>query len=193
MLLSAAIIILISGLVLIRMGGFEIREPRVRNVGYWLHVAVPLLAIAFYYKHRLAGPRIRWEWARRFGAAVAGFVVLMGLLHSQDPRSFGVKGPKEGKKYFFPSEAVTANGKFIPAETMMMDQYCLQCHKDAYDGWFHSAHHLSSFNNKAYLTSVRETPQGLARARRLDPGRPVVCRLPRSRAVLLGGIRRSQL
>ena len=87
----------------------------------------------------------------------AGFVVLMGLLHSQDPRSFGVKGPKEGKKYFYPSEAITANGKFIPAQTLMMDDYCLKCHQDAYDGWFHSAHHFSSFNNKAYLSSVRET------------------------------------
>ncbi len=34
--------------------------------------------------------------------AVAGFVVVMGLLHFQDPRSFGVKGPKEGKQYFYP-------------------------------------------------------------------------------------------
>jgi tetratricopeptide (TPR) repeat protein len=33
----------------------------------------------------------------------------------------------------------------------------LKCHEDAYKGWFHSAHHFSSFNNKAYLTSVRET------------------------------------
>ena len=62
----------------------------------------PLAAIALYVKHRLAGPRIRWDWARRFGVAVVGFVVLMGLLHSQDPRSFGVKGPKEGKQYFYP-------------------------------------------------------------------------------------------
>ena len=125
--------------------------------------------------------------------AVAGFVVVMGLLHFQDPRSFGVKGPKEGKQYFYPSEAITANGKFIPARTLMMDDYCLKCHKDAYDGWFHSAHHFSSFNNKAYLTSVRETRTGRARARRLDPGRPLVRRLPRSGAVLLGRIRRPEL
>jgi len=157
MLLAASCVVLFSGLVLVRMGGFEVRDPRIRNAGYWLHVAVPLLTIALYYKHRIAGPRIRWEWARRFSAAVAGFVILMGLLHTQDPRSFGIKGPKEGKQYFYPSEAVTASGKFIPAETMMMDKYCLQCHQDAYDGWFHSAHHLSSFNNKAYLSSVRET------------------------------------
>ena len=157
-LLAAAIVILVSGLVLVRIEGlFEVRDPRVREVGYWLHVAAPLAAIALYVKHRLAGPMIRWHWARRFGVAVVGFVVLMGLLHREDPRAFGVKGPKEGKQYFYPSEAVTATGNFIPAKTLMMDDYCMKCHKDAYDGWFHSAHHFSSFNNKPYLFSVRET------------------------------------
>jgi tetratricopeptide (TPR) repeat protein len=158
-LLASALVILISGLVLVRIGGFEVRDPAVRAVGYWLHVATPLVAIGLYVKHRLAGPRVRWEWARNLGAVVAVFVVAMGLLHSKDPSSFGVKGPREGKKYFFPSEAITANGKFIPDKTLMMDDYCLKCHKDAYKGWFHSAHHFSSFNNKAYLSSVRETRQ----------------------------------
>ena len=176
-----------------RLGGFEVRDPCAREVGYWLHVLAPLAAVALYVKHRLAGPRIRWEWARRFSVAVAGFVVVMGLLHSQDPRSFGVKGPKEGKQYFYPSEAVTANGKFIPARTLMMDDYCLKCHQDAYDGWFHSAHHFSSFNNKAYLSSVRETRTGRAGSRRLDAGRPLVRRLPRPGAVLLGRVRRSRI
>ena len=156
-LLATAIIILASGLVLVRIGGFEVRDPTVREVGYWLHVAAPLLAIGLYVKHRLAGPMIRWHWARRFGVAVVGFVVLMGYMHREDPRAFGVEGPKEGKQYFYPSEAVTATGNFIPAKTLMMDDYCMKCHKDAYDGWFHSAHHLSSFNNKPYLFSVRET------------------------------------
>jgi tetratricopeptide (TPR) repeat protein len=156
-LLFSALVILASGLVLVRAGGFEVRDPRVREAGYWLHLLVPLAAVALYVKHRLAGPMIRWHWARRFGIAVVAFVVLMGLLHFEDPRSFGVKGPKEGKTYFYPSEAITGNGKFIPARTLMMDDYCLKCHQDAYAGWFHSAHHNSSFNNKAYLTSVRET------------------------------------
>jgi tetratricopeptide (TPR) repeat protein len=156
-LLATAVVMLISGLVLVRLGGFEIRDPRIREAGYWLHVLTPLLAVGLYVKHRLAGPRIRWQWARRLSVAVAGFVVLMGLLHFQDPRSYGVKGPKEGKQYFHPSEAITANGKFIPAKTLMMDNYCLKCHQDAYAGWFHSAHHFSSFNNPAYRASVRET------------------------------------
>ena len=156
-LLGAGLVTLVSGFVLVRIGGFEVRDPRIRNAGYWFHVAAPLVAVGFYVKHRLAGPRIRWEWARRLAIPVLGFVAIMGLLHFQDPRSFGVKGPKEGKQYFFPSEAVTANGKFIPAKTLMMDQYCLECHQDAYDGWLHSAHRRSSFSNKAYLASVRET------------------------------------
>jgi len=158
-LLASALIILISGLILVRFDAFEVRDPTVRAIGYWMHVAAPLVAVALYVKHRLAGPRIRWEWARRLGGVVAAFVIVMGVLHTQDPRSFGVKGPREGKRYFFPSEAVTANGKFIPAETMMMDDYCLKCHQDAYKSWFHSSHHFSSFNNKAYLSSVRETRQ----------------------------------
>jgi tetratricopeptide (TPR) repeat protein len=156
-LLAAAIVILVSGLVLVRIGGFEVRDPRVREVGYWLHVAAPLVAIGLYVKHRLAGPMIRWHWTRRFGLATLGFVIVMGLLHHSDPLAFGVKGPKEGKKYFYPSEAITATGNFIPADTLMMDDYCMKCHKDAYEGWFHSAHHFSSFNNKPYLFSVRET------------------------------------
>jgi len=39
----------------------------------------------------------------------------------------------------------------------MMDSYCQKCHEDGYQGWFHSAHHFSSFNNPAYRFSVRET------------------------------------
>ena len=39
----------------------------------------------------------------------------------------------------------------------MMDTYCRDCHADAYEGWFHSAHRFASFNNEAYLFSVRET------------------------------------
>ena len=68
----------------------------------------------------------------------------------------------------------------------MMDDYCLECHKDAYDGWFHSAHHLSSFNNKAYLTSVRETRKvalerdGSTQASRWCAAATTLCRFSRA-------------
>jgi tetratricopeptide (TPR) repeat protein len=158
-LLAAALVLLVSGLVLVRIGVFEVRDPAIRAVGYWLHVGTPILAIVLYVRHRLAGPRIHWEWARVYVGVVGAFVLLMGLLHSHDPRAYTARYSKEGAKYTFPSEVKLAGDKLIPAQSLMMDSYCLKCHKDAYEGWFHSAHHFSSFNNKAYLRSVRETRQ----------------------------------
>ena len=157
-LLACSLVVLASGLVLVRgFGLWEVRDPRARSASYWLHVAAPLLAIGLYIKHRLAGPRIRWFYARRIGGVVGLGVLVMAALHSQEPRRFGAKGPSEGSRYFSPSEAVTATGNFIPAKTLMMDEYCLKCHRDTYESFSHSAHRFSSFNNKAYLSSVRET------------------------------------
>ncbi len=156
-LLICGMIVLGSGLVLVRLGPLEVRDPAVRAVGYWLHIAAPIVAVGLYVKHRLAGPAIRWVWATRFVAFGALGVAVLAVLHREDPRTYGARGSKEGAGYFFPSSARTSTGKFIPASTLMMDEYCLRCHKDAYDGWFHSSHRFSSFNNLAYLTSVRET------------------------------------
>ncbi|MFO0959958.1 MAG: multiheme c-type cytochrome [Isosphaeraceae bacterium] len=165
-LLVAGIVILASGFVLLRLDlpmgqlgslRLEVRDERVRNVGYWLHVLIPLAAIALYVWHRLAGPRIRWGYARAWGSAVAVFIVAMAALHHQDPRSYGVRRSREGASYTFPSSVQLAGSKLIPASTLMMDDYCLKCHADAYKGWYHSSHHNSSFNNEAYLFSVLET------------------------------------
>ncbi len=166
LLLATALILLVSGLVLVRLEiplgtigplKFEVRDPTIREIGYWLHVGTPVLAIILYVRHRLAGPPIRWRYLKIWGGAVAAFVLAMGLLHTQNPRNLSAQGPREGARYFFPSEAKTADGNLIDADTLMMNDYCLKCHQDAYEGWFHSAHHFSSFNNEAYLFSVRET------------------------------------
>ena len=76
---------------------------------------------------------------------------------ASDPRISGDDAPVDGDRYFQPSLATTATGKFIAAETLMNDDYCLQCHQDIYESALHSAHKLSSFNNPAYRASVRET------------------------------------
>lgn len=156
-LFAVSLVLLISGLALMRIEGFEIKNPNVRSASYWAHVITPLLAVWLYILHRLAGPKIKWKVGLGWAGAVAAIVLAMVLLHAQDPRKWNVAGPKEGVKYFEPSLARTASGNFIPARTLMMDDYCLRCHEDAYEGWFHSAHHFSSFNNPPYLFSVRET------------------------------------
>lgn len=156
-LFAISIGVLVSGVLLTRAFGFELRAPTARTVVYWMHIACPLLAVWLYWLHRLVGPRIKWYVARRIGLATLAVVGVMVFVQMQDPRAWNVAGPKEGEKYFLPSLARTSTGNFIPAKALMNDEYCTRCHQDIYDSWFHSAHHFSSFNNPAYLHSVRET------------------------------------
>src|ERR1051325_6909097 len=154
-----SLVLLVSGLILTRFGNLQINNKGVRTVSYWAHVIAPLFVVWLYILHRLAGPRIKWKVGLGWAVAVAVIVGAMVMLHTSDPRKWGQVGPKEGLKYFQPSLARTASGNFIPARSMMNNDYCLRCHEDSYKGWFHSAHHFSSFNNKPYLFSVRETRQ----------------------------------
>jgi tetratricopeptide (TPR) repeat protein len=156
-LFAISIVLLLTGVALMRFDFFSIKDPRVRSPIYWAHVITPLLAVWLYILHRLAGPRVKWRLGLGWAIAVAALVGAMVVLHSHDPRKWNVAGPKEGEKYFHPSLARTATGNFIPARAMMNNEYCVSCHKDTYNDWFHSAHHFSSFNNQPYLFSVRET------------------------------------
>ncbi|MSU20417.1 MAG: tetratricopeptide repeat protein [Pedosphaera sp.] len=156
-LFIVSLILLFSGIALTRLDFFQIKNPNVRSLSYWAHVITPLFTVWLYILHRLAGPKIQWRVGFGWSAAIGGVVVAMVAFHAQDPRKWNVQGPKEGEKYFAPSLAKTATGNFIPARVLMMDDYCMKCHQDNYQGWFHSAHHFSSFNNKPYVFSVRET------------------------------------
>ena len=156
-LFSVSIVVLVSGLLLMRISGFELRLPAARSTVYWLHVITPIMAGWLYWLHRLSGPRIKWKIGLSYLAVVGAAVVAMVLMHSQDPRKWNVAGPKEGEKYFEPSLARTASGNFIPAKTLMMDDYCQKCHPDSHAQWAESSHRFSSFSNPAYLASIRET------------------------------------
>jgi len=162
-LFAVALVVLVSGVALTRLDFFQfknigLKDPGARSLAYWAHVITPFIAVWLYVLHRLAGPRIKWKVGLGWAGAVGALVVAMVFLHAKHPQKYQV-GSVEGEKYFHPSAARTATGNFIPADTLMMNEYCLKCHKDAYDGWFHSAHHFSSFNNPAYLFSVNETRQ----------------------------------
>jgi tetratricopeptide (TPR) repeat protein len=156
-LFSTALVLLISGIALTRLGLFDLKDPALRNGTYWVHVISPLVLAWLYVLHRLAGKRINWKLGWRWGAFAATFAGVMLIVQSQDPRQWNVKGPASGAQYYSPSLARTATGNFIPARTLMMDSYCRECHQDTYQKWDHSAHRFSSFSNPAYLFSVRET------------------------------------
>jgi tetratricopeptide (TPR) repeat protein len=158
-LFALGLVVCGTGLALFRLEGLpQLQTGSVaRLVVYVAHVAVPFLAVYVYVAHRRAGPKIRWRWAKFWAAGVAVFVAGMVVFHFVNPSGYFREGPKEGVQYFYPSEARTASGKFIPAQALMMDEYCMKCHADIYNDHLHSAHKFSSFNNPPYLFSVRET------------------------------------
>jgi len=156
-LFAVGLLVLVTGVLLTRVAGyFDLKQPTVRSIVYWLHIATPLIAAWLYWLHRLAGPRIKWRVGGMFGGVVVGFVAVMLVLQAQDPRDWGKRGSKDGDKYFQPSLVQTSDGKFVNEVTLMNDEYCMKCHKDVYETWYHSAHRFSSFNNPAYLTSIAE-------------------------------------
>ena len=156
----AAILTFISGIALTRvdLGGFrlDLTNDAWRSAAYWAHVAAPLMASWMFVLHRLAGRRIKWKIGAKWAGVAAGFAALMFMVQAQDPRSWGREGP-ESADYFEPSLARTTSGDFIDAEVLDNDEYCLQCHEDAYQSWSHSAHRFSSFNNGPYAKSLQET------------------------------------
>jgi tetratricopeptide (TPR) repeat protein len=157
-LFFVSLLLLASGIVLTRLEGvIVVKDPTVRSIAYWAHVAAPLVAAWLFVLHRLAGRRIRWKVGARWAAVAAVFGVGMVVWQAQDPRSWNVEGPQEGEKYFFPSLARTATGDFIDETVLMNDAYCAECHEDSHRGWAASVHRFSSFNNPPYLFSVRQT------------------------------------
>jgi hypothetical protein len=170
-LLISSIVLLATGVLMVFQRQLFATTSLTGQIVYWLHALTPLAVIGFYLLHRMAGPRIQWGYMKIWGAAAALIVLGFGYMHFEDPRQWGVKGA--GEDYFFPSSARTIGANndgtpFIPAEVLMNDRYCLRCHSDTYAGWFHSAHHFSSFNNLAYRQSILDMRKALdAEARQI--------------------------
>jgi hypothetical protein len=122
----SGLFVCLTGFALIQLEGLP-QLPTgsyARSVAYWLHVVLPVAAVWLYVKHRQAGPTIKWRLARAWGAGVGLFTVGMVAMHAQDPQRWFREGPKDGVKYFEPAATRTADGKFINADTLMMDEYC---------------------------------------------------------------------
>jgi len=154
-----SMVVLLSGAALLwlRLTNAGAKSPALTQWTYWAHLAAPLAAAWLYWLHRLAGPPIKWRMGMAYAGIVTGTIAVMVVLHTQDPRHWYAVGPEEGTQYFEPSLARTATGNYIPADVLMMDNYCKKCHADVHAGWEGSSHHFSSFNNPVYLASVRET------------------------------------
>ncbi len=171
-LFAVSILVLISGILLMRVGGLDLKQPLARSIVYWLHVACPLATAWLYWLHRLAGPRIKWRVGFSFAGVAVASIAAMVVLQLQDPRKWNAVGPESGVQYFEPSLARTATGNFIPADALMNDDYCLKCHADIHKDWSNSVHRFSSFNNPPYFASVSQTREvSLARDQSVQASR----------------------
>ena len=157
-LFAAAILLLVTGIVLTRIEGvIVVKDQTARAVSYWAHVLLPVVCAWLFVLHRLAGKKIRWSVGIKWAAVSAVFAGVMLFFQSKDPRQWNEVGNPDGMAYFYPSLARTVSGDFIPEHVLQNDKYCLECHADVHESWMASAHHLSSFNNAPYLASIRET------------------------------------
>ena len=79
---------------------------------------------------------------------------------SADGEGGGPKSP------FFPASAQTNTGGIIPSNFFMDSEACGECHKQIYDEWKASSHHVASFNNQfyrkaiEYMQDTQGSPQG---------------------------------
>jgi len=67
---------------------------------------------------------------------------------SMDQEGLGAVSP------FAPSSARTTSGHIIPSNFFMDSETCGECHKDIYEQWKSSMHHMASFNNQFYRKSI---------------------------------------
>jgi tetratricopeptide (TPR) repeat protein len=161
-LYSTVLLMLFSGLVLIRFDFFSIRDPVLRDSVYWLHVITPLVTVWLFVLHRLAGKSIHYRPGIAWGAAAVVLTAffLAPQVHEKNSSSPG-GGDQAGLEAvdspFFPALASTPDNEYLPARELMMDGYCQQCHEDVHSRWQQSAHRFSSFNNPAYRFSVLKT------------------------------------
>ncbi len=102
---------------------------------------------------------VRWRWGLIWATVTCGVVSVAIAYHIEHPQRWYAAGSKEGERRFEPAKTRTVDGGPIPSSAFMADDYCKKCHADTYQDWFHSVHHLSSFNNPVYRFSVRETRQ----------------------------------
>lgn len=160
-LAGAVLMLLASGLLLVRFDFFAVNDPALRSAAYWTHVLVPLAIAWLFVLHRLAGPPLRWRGGVALGAVAVVAGALIVVQQAGAPRAGGAPGPATGAADFRPALVRTADGGTIDSDLLMMDGYCQQCHAEVHDQWRHSAHRFSSFNNPVYRFSVLNTRAAL--------------------------------
>ncbi len=164
-------------IVAIGFGGYIlfVGMTRPHSLALYIHVgasiaALFVLLIILYSRARSAGSedlvRSSWRWSAGV-AACAGVFYLAAMAYQRlvpDPQ-YIIRNPSttplqmedEGGgagSLAYPSSARTLDGKAIDPQFFMHSEDCRPCHKDIYDQWNSSMHHMASFNNQWYRKAI---------------------------------------
>jgi tetratricopeptide (TPR) repeat protein len=152
----SVIALLASGILLTRLGFFEVDDPRVRTAAYWVHVLIPLALVWLFVLHRLAGPRLKWRHGGWWATAAVAFTAGALSLHL-----LGGETSQSVERALEPALTQVPSDGPIPAEHLMGDAACAECHAQIAERHAGSMHRLSSFNNPAYRFSIEDTREVL--------------------------------
>ncbi len=144
------IVIVVTGILLIRFDGFTIEVTEVRQISYWLHLLIPLTTIFFYIQHRRKGREMKpKQVASRFKLAAVICISIVSFHFIESSWN-----QPEYYKPFPPSNVEVPRNQIIKVSDLMIDDYCAECHEDFNQRWEHSAHHFSSLKNPVYEFSI---------------------------------------
>ncbi len=148
---------------------------RPHSMALYIHVGASiaglfLLLVILHARARKAGAGASiaraWRWTAGVATCAAVFCVAVmtyqRLIPNQqyiihNPATAPLSMEEEGAgvgSLNFPSSAQTLDGKPIDPEFFMHSEACKPCHKDIYDQWQGSMHHMASFNNQWYRKAI---------------------------------------
>ena len=156
LLFVSAVSLLLTGIILARLGFLEVNDPLIRGGVYWVHIALPFLLIWLFIMHRLDGKPIHWKKSGIWVGLTVTFVTasVIGHLFTHTPTASTIETP------YSPALVKLAdndNKQTIPPEHLMDEETCAECHADIAQQANLSMHRISSFNNPAYRFSIKET------------------------------------
>jgi tetratricopeptide (TPR) repeat protein len=112
------------------------------------------------------GLQSAWRWGVAVVVAAGAFYAVVAIYHYlqpdlrnriQNPSTAPLSMESEGggpSSLLFPNSATTSDGKTITSQFFMDSESCRPCHKDIYNQWQSSMHHMASFNNQWYRKAI---------------------------------------
>lgn len=158
-LLATSLILLISGVLLLRVEGLftPFADGDSRSLVWWAHVLAPLVVVWLFIAHRMVGPRLQWRVGARWAGVGTAVLAVLFIFHSNTGEPVIMNLDTSGMSL---TNARISGADSISVTDLTDVASCIACHPDVHDSWSGSAHRFSSFDNPIYAATARDTRSG---------------------------------